>query len=232
MTEAAGRAKIIEIVGDLWDRGHANTTGVSISCRLDDGTILVDQTGTGFRKCRVSENDLLVMDLNCDLVAVAPASPEKKAPVNTAVHAAYYRNNPLAQACIHCHAPYSQVFACRNESIFPYTLQSNIMGEVPCVNVDDAILKKEYADLVPVVVVPSGLHARPDVYYVMQKVAEKTVEALRGREQELAKHGLAVTHFRHGIFVFARNLDEAFDNLERVEANARVRLLSASLPQQ
>lgn len=216
MTEAAGRAKIVEILGDLWDRGHANTTGVSISCKLDDGNILVDQTGTGFRKCRVTEEDLLIMDLDCNLVEVAPGSPERKAPVNTAIHAAYYKSNPLVQACIHCHAPYSQVFACLNRSITPFTLQSNIMGEVPCVNVDDADLKAEYVELATVVTVPSGLHARPDVYSVMQKVAEKTVEVLQGREQELLKHGLAVTHFKHGVFVFARNLDEAFDNLERI----------------
>jgi ribulose-5-phosphate 4-epimerase/fuculose-1-phosphate aldolase len=46
----------------------------------------------------------------------------------------------------------------------------------------------------------------------------------------MEKHGLGVNHFEHGIFVFGRNMGEAFDNLERAEANARALLLSSLLP--
>jgi ribulose-5-phosphate 4-epimerase/fuculose-1-phosphate aldolase len=229
ISESEARQKMNEILKDLWDRGHVNTTGVSISVRLADGNILVDQTGTGFRKCRVTTGDFLVIDLNGNLVSPAPNTPQKLAPVNTAVHLAYYRVNELARACIHAHAPYSQVFACRGETINPYTLQSQILGEVICINVDDAELKKEYNEHIPDITVPSGLHARPDVWYVMKEVATLTARALEPRNHEMEKHGLAVTHYQHGIFVFGRNLDEAFDNLERVEANARTIILSQAM---
>lgn len=228
-SESEARQKMEEILHDLWDRGHVNTTGVSISIRLDDGNILVDQTGTGFRKCRVTTGDFLVIDLDGNLIRPAPNTPQKLAPVNTAIHLAYYKVNPLAMACIHAHAPYSQVFACRNETIKPFILQSQILGEVLCIDVDDAELKKEYREQKPVITVPSGLHARPDVWYVMKEVATLTARALEPRNHEMEKHGLAVTHYQHGIFVFGRNIDEAFDNLERVEANARTIILSRTM---
>jgi ribulose-5-phosphate 4-epimerase/fuculose-1-phosphate aldolase len=224
--EANARKKIIETLKDLWDRGHMNTTGVSISIRLEDNRILVDQTGTGFRRAQVTEGDLLLIDLDGNLIEPAPNSPEKRAPVNTVVHLAYYRENLKARACIHVHAPYSQVFACRGESIEPYILQSEILGIVPCIQVDDRKLKEKFFSENLRVAVPTGLHARPDVYYVMREVADITAASLRPRNDEMDKHGLAVTHYQHGIFVFGRNIDESFDNLERVEANARTIILS------
>jgi len=45
----------------------------------------------------------------------------------------------------------------------------------------------------------------------------------------MERHGLAITHYQHGIFVFGRNIWEAFDNLERVEANARAIIFSKLL---
>lgn len=55
-------------------------------------------------------------------------------------------------------------------------------------------------------------------------------ERIAPRAAELRRHGLAFTVYRHGIFVAARRLDEAFDNLIRVERSAQVQLLAASLP--
>jgi ribulose-5-phosphate 4-epimerase/fuculose-1-phosphate aldolase len=63
----------------------------------------------------------------------------------------------------------------------------------------------------------------------MEKVAQKIATTLKPRNLEMEKHGLAATHYQHGIFVFGRNINEAFDNLERIEANARAIILSKSL---
>lgn len=228
-TENEIRVDIVEILQELWKKGHVNSTGVSISERLDDHSFIVDQSGTGFRRCRVGVGDLLVVDNNGALISDAPNGSLRKAPVNTIVHAEYYKANPLARACIHCHAPYSQVFACLNLPINPFTLQSRILGEVPCVFLDDEKLKKEFFEQKILCEVPTGLHSRPDVYYVMSQVAQKISSVLSVRNKEMEKHGLAVTHYQHGIFVFGRNLNEAFDNLERVEANARAIIFSKLL---
>lgn len=225
-TEKQSREDIVKILKLLWERGHANTTGVSISERLSDNRIIVDQSGTGFRQCDISEDDLLVIDINSGLVEDAPNGAKRKAPVNVIIHTEYYKANPLARACIHCHAPYSQVFACENLPIQPYTLQSLILGNVDCIDIDDSLMKLEYHEKNIEVQVPSGLHERKDVYYVMKAVADKVVTNLSPRNNEMEKHGLAITHYQHGIFVFGRNIWESFDNLERVEANAKIKILS------
>lgn len=129
-TEAEAREEMIETLRYMWDRGHANTTGVSISERLEDrpGHILVDQSGTGFRKCDVTTDNLLIIDEDCELVEDAPNGARRKAPVNVVIHTEYYKANPLARACVHCHAPFTQVFACKNMAIPPFTLQAKLMG--------------------------------------------------------------------------------------------------------
>lgn len=223
------RSEIVEVLRCVWDRGHANTTGVSISERADGDRIIVDQSGTGFRRCRITEDDLLVINSEADMLEDAPNGSHRRAPANVIIHTEYYKANPLAKACIHCHAPYTQVFSCEKKDIHPYTLQSMIMGVIPCIVVSDRELKEEFHRKNVSLSVPSGLHNRPDVFYVMREVAMGVVNALEPRNDEMKIHGLAVTHYQHGIFVFGRNLGEAFDNLERAEANARAILLSRAL---
>jgi|CXWL01.1.fsa_nt_gi ribulose-5-phosphate 4-epimerase/fuculose-1-phosphate aldolase len=223
------RSEIVEVLRCMWERGYANTTGVSISVRADGDRIIVDQSGTGFRRCKVTEGDLLVINLEGDLLEDAPNGARRRAPANVIIHTEYYKANPLARACVHCHAPYTQVFSCEKRDIHPYTLQSVIMGVIPCIVVDDGEYKEKFRRENISLSVPSGLHNRPDVFYVMREVANRVVDVLKPRDDEMKIHGLAITHFQHGIFVFGRNLGEAFDNLERAEANARAILLSGIL---
>lgn len=227
--ESEIRSEIVDILHCMWDRGHANTTGVSISERTEMERIIVDQSGTGFRRCKITEDDLLVINSEGDLLEDAPNGSHRRAPANVIVHTEYYKANPLARACVHCHAPYTQVFSCEKRDIPPYTLQSMIMGVIPCIVIDDGELKEEFRRSNMSLSVPSGLHNRPDVFYVMREVARGVVNALKSRNDEMKTHGLAVTHFQHGIFVFGRSLGEAFDNLERAEANARAILLASTL---
>jgi ribulose-5-phosphate 4-epimerase/fuculose-1-phosphate aldolase len=191
-TEKDARLEIVEVLKQMWNRGHANTTGVSISEKLDNGRIIVDQSGTGFKRCQVTTDDLLVVNDQAELIEDAPNKAQRKAPVNVIIHTEYYRSNPLAKACVHCHAPYTQVFACEGLDIKPYTLQSIIMGTVPCVIVDDARLKEEFRMVNPKIHIPSGLHSRPDVFYVMKKVADAVVAKLSLRNDEMKTHGLAI----------------------------------------
>jgi L-fuculose-phosphate aldolase len=61
------------------------------------------------------------------------------------------------------------------------------------------------------------------------EVAE-AVAAFHGRSDEIARFAAAVLLPAHGVVVAGRDLDHAFDALERVEANARCLLLGALLP--
>lgn len=228
--EASTRSEIVEVLRCMWERGHANTTGASISVRTHRGRIIVTETGAGFRRCKITENDLLVINEEGGLVEESRNGLSRCAPVNAVIHTEYYKANSLARACVHCHAPYTQVFSCEMEDIHPYTLQSKILGIVPCIRVDDGELKSAFNKQKLSIEVPVGIHDRTDVFYVMREVAKGVVAALEPRHQEMSAHGLAVTHFQHGIFAFGKSLGEAFDTLERAEANARAILLSVRIP--
>lgn len=94
-TESEIRSEMVEILRCMWDRGHANTTGVSISERVDGDRIIVDQSGTGFRRCKITENDLLVINTDGNLLEDAPNGSHRRAPANVIIYTEYYKSNPL-----------------------------------------------------------------------------------------------------------------------------------------
>jgi L-fuculose-phosphate aldolase len=51
------------------------------------------------------------------------------------------------------------------------------------------------------------------------------MEALEPQKSALEKHGIATLVPQHGIVVVGRDLDDAFDTLERIETNAQAILL-------
>ena len=57
------------------------------------------------------------------------------------------------------------------------------------------------------------------------ELARLVVEALEPQKSALEKHGIATLVPQHGIVVVGRDLDDAFDTLERIETNAQAILL-------
>ena len=212
------RIQMIDVIKDMWELGLANSTGIAVSMRLDDGTVLTDRSGTGFRRCKISGDDLMVISLDGELLE---AGEGRLAPVNTVIALAYFKANPLANACVHCHPLYSQLFAIANLPILPFTLQSKLTGIMPCIYVDDRAEKRRMVANEITVNVPTGIHSRPDVFFVMDQVGQKVVEVLTPRNNEMLEHGLAANHYEHGGFWFGRTIDEALENLIRMEANAK-----------
>jgi L-fuculose-phosphate aldolase len=117
-------------------------------------------------------------------------------------HLALYRTFPEAGAVIHAHPFHVQVFACANRPLPPATEYTRKFGTIPCV---------------------------PPVRAHSQALAEAVVETMKAQEAGLASHGLAALLPYHGIIVVGRDLDEAYDVLERMEVNARCTLLGALL---
>jgi L-fuculose-phosphate aldolase len=58
------------------------------------------------------------------------------------------------------------------------------------------------------------------------------VEGLRPQAHLLSKHPIATMVPRHGIFVVANDLNNAFDTLERIDRNAYICLMARLLPPQ
>ena len=60
-------------------------------------------------------------------------------------------------------------------------------------------------------------------------LAQKVIEALTPQAAGLEKHAIATFAPQHGIFVVGRDLDDAFDTLDRLETNAQALLLGKLL---
>ncbi len=228
--EVQKHARVIcELARECWNLGLSDSTGFSISQILPDSdAILVDKSGTGFRRNNIHESDLLLISRGGELLYQPNAENPRRAPVNVAIHLGGYASSD-AQGCIHWHDPFTGAFSCYGRTIHPLTLQSKLIGDIPCVMIDDRVQKHLAVEKNIVPDVPSGLHARPDVYYVMKQVGEAVGDILRERNKEFQRHGVVVTHYEHGLFAFGRHVEEAFENGYRAFRNAQAILYSRLL---
>jgi ribulose-5-phosphate 4-epimerase/fuculose-1-phosphate aldolase len=226
MLFASQRNKLLSVLEDLKLYDLIDPGGGDISIRCDDKYIITTPTGSAFRRWHVNDKDLVVLDLDGNAIEKGQYLGPGETPITLAI----YNLFPNCNACIHSHTKYSLAFASKGMSI-PSTINlMDTLGEVPCVIADDFALKNEFMDNNLHLKIPSGMVQRPDVANIfISHIIPQIEKKMIPRKDELNKHGLAFTIYRHGIFVFARNLDEAFENLMRVEASARNHILSDRL---
>lgn len=220
-----------EIASQLYAWNWIDTTGGSLSIRLPQAPDLFALTPThaGFNRWKLPADGLVVLDK--DLKLMPYSTSQRRAHPSAIVHQRVYERLPLAHAILHTHAPHSLAFASLGRSIKPFTLQSQILGEVPCLDSDvDRVGDRSelYIDSREDRMT-SGMQGYSYAYAHFEEVLGQLDARLVPRAGELARHGLAFTVFKHGVFVIARNLSEAFDNLIRVERNAQVQLLARNL---
>ncbi|MCK9421228.1 MAG: class II aldolase/adducin family protein [Bacteroidales bacterium] len=217
--------KIISVLEDLLFYDLIDTGGGDISVRCNENKLITTPSGSAFRRWHVHTEDLVVLDLDGKIIEKGKYLGPGETPITLAI----YNLFPNCNACIHSHTKYSLAFASKNKAI-PSTINlMDILGEVPCLKAEDAKIKKEFK-INDHTSIPEGMIQRPDVAeifisYIIPQLKTKFLP----RKKELEKHGLAFTIYKHGVFVFARNLDEAFENLMRVEASARNYILSQEL---
>lgn len=223
-------AKIIcELARECWERGISDSTGFSISEIIPDTNIIItDKSGTGFRRNKIIPTDLILIDLDGNLLYQPKSTNPRLAPVNIAIHLEGYKKSD-AKGCIHWHDPYTNAFSCYGKTIHPLTLQSKLIGDVPCILVDDREQKAYKFKQKVNINVPSGMHSRQDVYWVMKQVGEEVGKVLTKRNAEFKKHGIVITHYEHGLFSFGRNVEEAFENGYRSFRNAQAIIFSRLL---
>jgi L-ribulose-5-phosphate 4-epimerase len=119
--------------------------------------------------------------------------------------------------------PYSLFFACINESIPSVTNLSDTLGEVPCLYSDDLAIKRQLKKMDFKIKALPCMVQRDDMAAIFKvNIIPAFVKNFKSRIKEMDNHGMAFTIYKHGLFVFARTIDECFENLVRVEINARV----------
>ncbi len=123
----------------------------------------------------------------------------------SALHLAIYDEFPEVNGIIHAHPRYINVFAATGRPIAPTSGYTEKFGEVP-------------------VIPPIPAHS--------QELAIRTVEAVAERRDELSQHGLAFILAWHGIVTLGRDLNDAFDILERIEWSAHTILMARLLSEE
>lgn len=230
--EAQKLSKIIcEIAKECWNLKLSDSTGFSISAKIPESdAIIVDRSGTGFRRNKIEPGDLILINIDGELLYnPGGINNDRLAPVNVEVHLAGYKASKSLNGCVHWHDEIINAFSGKELNIEPYTLQSKLLGTVECIKIDDREEKDKYFKSGKKIEVPSAFHLRDDVYYAMSKVADEANRIIAKRSNELEKHGIVVTHKEHGLFAWGRTIDEAFENAYRARRNAESILWSKIL---
>lgn len=103
---------------------------------------------------------------------------------------------------IHCHPRNLMVFACANREMPPVMEATRKFGVTPTI---------EYAPA----------HS--------PKLGERIVATMEGREARIKKHAAGTIAPWHGLFLMGRDLQAAFDAVERLDTNAYVMMMSRHL---
>jgi L-fuculose-phosphate aldolase len=114
------------------------------------------------------------------------------------MHFACYQHFPQVNGVIHAHPQYLTVFASAGETLPPVNQYT-----------------EKFANLPVVANLPS--HS--------QDLADAVVEAITPRADVLSKNGLGLILAWHGVAVVGRDLDDAYDTLDRLEWSAQTYLL-------
>jgi len=119
------------------------------------------------------------------------------------VHFRLYQDFPDGQAIVHAHARNALVFAAACQPIEPILEATLKFGTIQVAH---------YA--------PAHSH----------ELAAFVSECLHGQEARIRKQAAGVLAPWHGLFVIGKDLDSAFDAVERIDVNARCILYSRLLP--
>jgi L-fuculose-phosphate aldolase len=117
-------------------------------------------------------------------------------------HLAIYRNFDRAGAVIHAQGGHFMAFVAAGRPMPPVLEHTQKFGTIGLTE-------------------PASAHSAD--------LAEKVVRALAPHADGLAKHAIVTMVPQHGIIVVGRDLDDAFDTIDRVETNAQAVLFGKLL---
>ncbi|MCL4879661.1 MAG: class II aldolase/adducin family protein [Anaerolineae bacterium] len=192
------RAKLARLAAMLYHRRLLDTAGGNISARVGDMLCLSPAYSGSLRQWQLEPEDVLVVDLESASILEGSGKLSRESNVHFRLHREF---GSYGTAVIHAHAQNIMVFAAMAKSM-PPVLEANLkFGEAKVV---------EYAPA----------HTT--------QLAENIVNAIRGQEERIQKQAAGVIAPWHGLFLMGKDLDAAFDAVERFDMNARCILMAQS----
>ncbi len=139
------RKQIVEVGKRLYNFGFVVATDGNISARLGENRFLI--TPSGVCKGTLTENDLIVIDSNGNVLD----PPDKKPSSEVHMHLTVYRERPEINSVCHAHPPYSTAFAVTGQALTQAVLQEVVLtlGSIPLVEYATTGTKELAEKLVP-----------------------------------------------------------------------------------
>ena len=114
MREHDLRQEMVRVGRLLWERGYVAATDGNLSARLPSDRLLV--TASGLSKGFLSDEDLVVMRLDGELVASYRGKGQRPSS-EISMHLEVYRQRPDVNAVVHAHPPLATAFSIADVSL-------------------------------------------------------------------------------------------------------------------
>jgi ribose 5-phosphate isomerase B len=195
------RIKIADTGRLVFERHLTDAAGGNISVRAGDNLVCITPRYSGSRRHWNLQPDQVLVS---DMAGVK-LDGDGDVSRESKVHYRIYQEFPDARAVLHSHARNVMVFVASGQPIEPVLEATLKFGTIP--------VTRNFAPA----------HS--------EKLADAIVEALRGKDEAIARYATAVMAPWHGLFVVGKDLDAAFDLTERIDTNAYCILMSRLLPE-
>jgi L-fuculose-phosphate aldolase len=185
----------------LFDRHLTDAAGGNISVRVNEWVCLTPRYSGQKKQWHLSADDVLVLDAHGNRV---PGFADNGGALSreSQVHLGLLNTFAAGQAVIHAHPRHVLVFCAARKPIAPVLEATQKFGAIKVTEFAPA----HSADL-----------------------AKHVIAGLRGQEERIRKNAAAVLAPWHGIFCIGKDIEAAFDAVERIDTNAHVLLMGAAL---
>ncbi|MDL1899942.1 hypothetical protein FBR02_04150 [Anaerolineae bacterium CFX9] len=194
------RARIARIGALMYDRRLTDTAGGNISARVSTPqgeVICMSPRYAGSRYLWALTPDLVLVVDADGNILVGDGEISRESKAHLRLHRVFHE---AGTSVIHAHARNVLAFAAMARPMFPVLEATRKFGEVPVIRF-----------------APS--HSA--------SLSEHIAEAMAGREAAIAKQGVGVIAPWHGLFVMGKDLNAAYDAVERIDTQAYIYLMSA-----
>ncbi len=186
----ATRHELLEVCRLVYDRHLTNAAGSNFSARATPNSLYMSMTGNA-KHTRLRMKADDLLHVTFDGTILEGAG---KLSQSWPTHLRLYQEFDSVGAVIHAHPKFATALACQTAAMPPLLDAMKKYGEIP--------------------VLPRALKVDSPEF------GQAIVDCFRARGDAFCRHGHGVLYPYHGVLVAAKDLDDAYDLLERIEYNA------------
>jgi len=196
------RTHFVSVIQNCYNEGWSPATSGNYSFRDEKGQIHI--TPSGLHKGRLTEQDLLVMDLSGVLLHIPFHDPLRYRPsAETKLHLQIYAQCADARAVLHVHSPYATLISLVTQKNQISISQLELQKIFPSIGTHDTTV------CIPVVDNHQEMDALSEALSpYFQQPMQIPAYLIRG----------------HGLYTWADSIDQAFYQIEAIEAMCRITL--------